>query len=138
MSNKPITYDSWMTRHFILYSKGHYKKSDDVLQDLRTLLSNATGTPEVFYSDEQIYSFLAGTCVECLSRSDLKELLYCFYHKPHFLGSGPSTVEEMIHHMLGLMACIQVREQDTNGNYYDLIELGEPDPRYLPIAKEPV
>lgn len=135
MTNKPITYDSWMTRHFILYSKGHYKKSDNVLQDLRTLLSNATGTPEEFYTDEHIYSFLAEACAECLRPHDMAELLGCFYHKPYFIGEGPSTIEDMVHHMLGKMACIQIREQGFLG-WYDLVDLGEPDPRYLPIAKE--
>ena len=129
-------YNNWMTRHFILYSKGHYQKSNDRIADLRTLLSNATGTPRALYTDTHIYSFLIESASECLTRHDLSELLKCFYHKPFFLGTGSATLDEMIQHILGMMACIQIREQDDGGNWYDLVDLGEPDKRYLPLTNK--
>jgi len=132
---KPIEYESSLTRHLILYSKGHYKRTNNTIEDLRILMSNYSGSPKGCYTDETIYSLVSESFVDSCSNNDIKELLKCFYRKPHFLGEGPSTLEEMVSHMIGLMACIQVYDNEGD-DLIELVKLGEPNPDYLPVSKK--
>lgn len=132
MKQKPIEYDSGFTRHFILYSKGHYKHTSNVIKDLRTLMSNYSGADKGFYTDESIYTFVCESFVDSCTKNDIKRLLKCFYSKPFFLGEGQATLEEMVSHMIGMMACIQVYDVEGD-NKIELVKLGEANPDYLPI-----
>lgn len=136
MRQKPIEYESSRTRHLILFSKGHYKTTGNILEDLRTLMSNYSGTPREFYTDEAIFTFVSESFVDSCTKSDIKELLKCFYRKPFFLGEGRATLEEMTSHMIGMMACIQIKEKEGD-KWIELVKLGEPNPEYLPVAEEP-
>ena len=127
-------YKNDLTRHLILYSKGHYQRTDNIMGDLRTMFGNRSGVDKSVYTDVYIYSYVSGCFVDSCTKQDIKEVLSCFYHKPFFLGEGQATLEEMVSHMIGMMACIQVFETEGDTKI-ELVKLGEPDPRYLPVPK---
>lgn len=133
---KPIEYSNRITTHLILYAKGHYLRSSDIMCDLRTMMSNYSGTPPNVYTDETIYSIVSDSFVDSCSESDIKEILKCFYRKPFFMNEvGASTIEEMVSHMIGMMGGIQVLEIEGDKKI-ELVKLGEPNPKYLPLPNK--
>lgn len=134
--NKVIAkeYESDLTCHLILYSKGHYQRTDNIMDDLKMLMTNRAGLPTNYIRDVDIYAFVSESFVDSCTKNNIQELLKCFYRKPFFLGEGQATLKEMVSHMIGMMACIQVYEIEE-GNKIELVKLGEPNPKYLPVPK---
>ncbi len=149
MKHKPIEYENDLTCHLILYSKGHYKKTNDILSDLKQLMTNRAALPENYIRDTDVYTFVSECFVDSCTKRDVQTLLRCFYSKPWGLGVGQATLEEMVSHMIGMMACIQIYEsvypwysnylpksrRENTRKLVELVKLEEPDPRYLPIPK---
>ncbi len=129
-----IEYENDLTRHLILFSKGHYQCTNNIMDDLKRLMTNRAGLPENYIRDVDVYSFVSECFVDSCTKSDIKTVLKCFYHKPFFIGEGQATLAEMVSHMIGMMACIQVFETEGDTKI-ELVKLGKPDPRYLPVPK---
>ncbi len=133
MTNKTIEYENDLTRHLILYAKGHYKRTGNVIEDLSRLMTNRAALPENYIRDTDVYAFVSECFVESCTKRNIEEILKCFYRKPFYSNeAGASTLEEMVSHMIGMMGCIQIRDK-VGDTWVDLVNLGEPDPRYLPI-----
>jgi len=135
MKQKPIEYESSLTRHLILYSKGHYKMTADIRTDLKLLMSNYSGASVDYFTDELIFTCVSESFVDSCTKSNIKELLKCFYRKPFSLGEGQATLEEMVSHMIGMMACIQVKER-KGGKWIELVKIGKPNPEYMLVPKD--
>lgn len=119
-----------LTRHLMLYAKGHYRRSGSTTEDLRIMFSHYSGVDKTMYSDMFIFDIVKEAFVESCSRQDINDVMKCFYRKPYGQGIGAATLEEMVSHMLGLMGCIQVYDGQNT-----LVELGEADPKYLPVTE---
>jgi len=120
-----------LAKHIILYSKGHYQRTDSRVEDLKTLTAKYVGIDKEYLTTEALFLVVGDTFLESCSKSDVKKFLSYFSHEPRFPWCGPTRgpnmLEDLISEMLGLMACIRV----YNGNK-KLIDLGKPNYDYLP------
>jgi len=61
--NKPL---SGTTNQILLYSKGWYGKSGNIIEDIRTLVSKYCGLEPRYVSERDIFDLLASTFSECV------------------------------------------------------------------------
>jgi nitrate reductase alpha subunit len=115
-----------LSKNIVLYSKNWYKKSDNHIQDLKTLVSKLCALDIKYISDCDIYNEVADTFVEVCNQRDYRRLLQDFFYKP-LANPEPLLMPEAIDRMLGLIGCIQVKTDMEL-----LIDLGKPDYNLLP------
>ena len=68
MKYEPIKYETDLTRHLILYAKGHYKRTDSTMDDLKKLMTNRAALPENYIRDVDVYSFVSECFVESCTK----------------------------------------------------------------------
>jgi len=132
MTNKPIKYDK-LTQHLILFSKHWYGRTSNTMDDLATFMFKWSWTPKEYNMPRVCYEIVAQSFVECCSKQDIYLHLKGIFNPivRYFNKTEAMTIEECVDSMLGLMSTLQVRAQDKNGNDYDIIELPEPNPKYM-------
>jgi hypothetical protein len=136
--NEPIVYEK-LTQHLILFAKGHYGKTENIMDDLATFMFKWSWTPKSFYTPKVCYELVAEAFTECCSKHDIYiHLKGIFDPYARFYLNHPESlnISEQTESMLGLMGSIKVKEIDKDGNWYDLIELPKVNPKLL--IKAPV
>jgi hypothetical protein len=113
-------------RHFFLYAKNHYTKSERI-RDLLTILSHEVGIPLKYAAVKDVYDILVGLFLRYATE----------YEKRHFfekLFSEKDSVKigDVIFQLLGALSVVKVRDGDKV-----LINLGEPDGDVLPLIDTP-
>jgi hypothetical protein len=111
-------------RHFLLYAKNQYTKSEPI-RDLLTILSHETGISFEYAVVRDVYDILVGLFLRYASE----------YEKRHFfekLFSEKDSVKigDVIFKLLGALSVVKVRDGDRL-----LINLGEADSNVLPLNK---
>jgi hypothetical protein len=128
-------------RHFYLYAKGHYKKSDNLIADMRALMKDYTGNS---LSDNQVVegviTILREEIIQHMSSYDFSNLLIRIcdswrYPDPpkDFISTKelyPLIGTRIIYEYL----CILVRVPVVDENQA-FMNLGEADPTILPTKK---
>ena len=123
-----------LTQHLILYSKMHYKHSGDVVCDLKKFMTNWSGTDIKYYTDYEIYRIVSEAFVESCSKREILELVRGIFMPiyVHRIDVGKLSINDAITSMIGLMACIQIKEDDGTV----LVYLPKPNPKYLPVPNK--
>jgi hypothetical protein len=111
-------------RHFFLYAKNYYTRSER-MRDLLIILSHETGIPFEYAAVRDVYDILVGLFLRYASE----------YEKRHFfekLFSDKDSVKigDVIFQLLGALSVVKVRDGEKV-----LINLGEPDGDVLPLSK---
>ena len=124
---------SSLTQHLILFSKHWYGRTSNVVDDLATFMHKWSGVEKSAYTNQELMRIMASAFAECASRYMVEEFIRGiavpwtrFINK-----TEPMTLSEMLESVLGSMATLQVRDTDELGQWYDLIELPEPNLKYM-------
>lgn len=110
-------------RHIILYAKDWYKKNN-VIEDLRVLISKTRGCNKVY--NEDIWRILI-ECFRFLSHYQQNNYLFRLFRPFGYLKFQESiSFEQSIDSLLGLLGTIAVKDNP------DMENLGKPDYNLLP------
>jgi hypothetical protein len=116
-----------------LFAKHWYGRTENIIDDLATFMHKWSGVEKDVYNDVELMRIMSSVFAECASREMVEEFIRGiavpwtrFMNK-----SEPMSMREMIESMLGLMGTLQIKDNDGFGGMYDLIELPEPNPKYM-------
>ncbi|HUO78325.1 MAG TPA: hypothetical protein VMU21_12195 [Thermodesulfovibrionales bacterium] len=111
-------------RHFLLYAKNYYLKTETI-SDLLKILSHETGLDPRSVKLWDVYEVLAGRFVK-YTRGDQKKDFFM-----RMFSEGDSVkIGDVVLQLLAALSVQKVRDGETV-----LIDLGEPDPSVLPLNK---
>jgi len=124
---------SGITNQLILFSKGWYKRTDNVMDDLATLMSGITDAPKSMFNQVELYRDVINAFVECCNKQDCANVLFeTLVYRDGIVNIRTASITEIIYSMIGKMACIKIL-----GNHNEvLVELPEPNPEYMALASE--
>ena len=119
-----------LDKHFILYSKNHYKRIDDPLVDLGNIVNKACALPEGYTPEYKAYEILCETFVKVADDWMLKE-----FFKRLFMEFGTMTLREADYKyasslMMGNLQCLKVRDDERV-----LWDIGEADSKVWPLKE---
>lgn len=130
------------SRHFFLYAKGHYK-TGDLLEDCKKILGEWCGVDPQYIRAEDVVGHLIQGVYPFIfnSNPDVGIMRFREFIKnasPDWnifrLSPNPAPYvywKAMLETSLSVLALVQVKEQGTL-----LLDLGEPDPKILPLVRE--
>ena len=113
-------------RHVILYAKGHYPRSKDAMDDLRSMLAKYANVRKAIIRPYDIYRITAGATALYGQRMTIANTLSKFFDPFYIrLGMEPVelSVEYLFEHMLSVLCNIPVMRGEQL-----IIDLGEADP----------
>ena len=124
--------------HLILYAKGWYQRSSDVIGDVKKILGHRCAIDSEHMSNRDVWEQLVDVFLQyCKSEYDIRWLLLDIF-KPQANEKGPlvfwtntASFERVIHLILGHLGNVTVIEAGL-----EILHLGEPDPNILPLSKE--
>lgn len=128
-------------RHIILYSKGWYTRSANVVDDMRVLVAERCGLEREHVSDADLWHVLVGCLERHCDRRDMQDILDELFRKgvheatrdnPLMYGRfDPSCpVARAVYLVLRSLGRIRVLVDGVAK-----VELGEPDPSILPLSR---
>jgi hypothetical protein len=125
-------------RHFYLYAKGFYEKSEDILSDLKKITQAFSWTPASSISDsdlvivlgEEVFKNFHNHCdfISFLNEASPTSVRNVIMNP----GEEISYTERIVRQMLIALHNTKIRDKDG----YLIINLGEPDPEILPVRVE--
>ena len=119
-------------RHLYLYAKGRYVTSDDVLDDLYTLLSNETMIDVEDMGIGDVFAILAQVCYPHLTNYNFGKLIFGINEltAEYIMSKGTTSVKDRtIESMLSIVRQVPVLDDKKNA----IMNLGEADPNILPL-----
>ena len=123
-------------RHFYLYAKGHYERSDDMIADLKKIAHAYCGN-EV--GEDGLLILVGSEAYEHINDHNFVEMLRDA--SPNSLRSSMYKLTEepyavrIMHQLLKILHFVSVQEKDAYGELQWIVNLGEADPEVLPISK---
>ena len=115
-------------KHIVFYAKGWYRRSGDIMQDLKVLLSGFFGIEPIFFTDSDIY----GRLLELFSSvKNSDEQLRFWGNVFARVGRPTITMTELVELLVGEIRICVVRK---NGNV--VLDLGEPDYTIFPSSQQ--
>ena len=129
-----------LTQHIILFSKHWYGRTGNVSDDLATFMSKWGNTDKLWYNDVELMRIMSSVFAECASQHMVEEFIRGIAVPwTRFVNKAePMSLPEMIESMLGLIGTLQIKDDDGSGGMYDLIELPEPNPKYIVNLKDTI
>lgn len=125
-------------RHFYLYAK-HWYKRQDVVEDLKLLIKNRSGCDPKDLNIGDIYQNLNGLVWQAISRSGNPEhffnefIMDTTFPENRWKYTGePHESHEIVILKKFLSILSLTKKSDIDG------ELGEPDPKILPLSEESI
>jgi len=131
-------------RHFILYAKGYYKRSEQPIEDLRKLIANFTGNEERYVSINDIFwNIWDITVPHILSMTtfangidDLGKIVGGLIGTSEKIPVGKEgLVEKVCVDLLNKLSNLKVKRKKAEGGAI-VVNLGKPDSNILPLAKD--
>jgi len=123
-------------RHFYLYAKGHYKKTD-TLMDLKVIQGKWAGVDPECLMKRDVAHLLLGIARPHIIRSEMSFRDFIKYLDPAYLWAFSAFVKEVGEKYDYQMALIHCCLSFLQGTTIDEIDgdLGNPDPQILEISK---
>lgn len=112
-------------RHFILYAKGHYARSSNCMDDLRTIQADYSGVRTEYLSDGMVYSMISDIFLKYCPQRRVAEI---FDEMFRWLRSV--SRKDMVQLMLGKLSVVPVMKDGEK-----ILHLGDPDPQVLPLSE---
>lgn len=127
-------------RHFYLYAKHHYKHSDDIIEDLKHILGQYVGSDIKYLHATDIANKLLEITGPHIRESQhhLEAFISDIFHQADlyrgklFGPQMPVETVDLIRAMLSILEFTCVYDDQKKV----ILELGEPDPKVLPIAEK--
>ena len=120
-----------LDRHFILYSKNHYKRIDDPLIDLGNIVNSACALPEGYTPEYKAYELLSETFTKVASPWMMQDFFKRLFMKIGTLQVVESNYKYASELMLGHLQSLRVNE---GGRV--LFDIGSPDPKVWPVKEK--
>jgi hypothetical protein len=119
-----------LTGHLILFAKGHYGQPENVsvYERLVDFMWRWSWTPKCYFTPREIYNIVVDSFVESCDNKHMIASVFKSIYSPilaYHLKEESLTIEELISVMISHMGLIQIKEQDENNNFYDLVKLPE-------------
>ena len=111
-------------RHFLLYAKNYYRKTETI-SDLLTILSHEMGLDPRSVKLRDVYEILAGLFLKYATGDQKREFLMGMFSERDSVKIGDVVLQ-----LLRVLSVMRVRDGEIV-----LIDLGEPDPSVLPLNK---
>ena len=111
-------------RHFLLYAKNCYRKTETI-SDLLTILSHEMGLDPKSVKLRDVYEILAGLFLKYATGDQKKDFFIQMFSERDSVKLGDVVLQ-----LLRVVSVLRVRDGETV-----LIDLGEPDPSVLPLNK---
>lgn len=123
-TKKPEVYSS-LTQHLLRFSKHHYGRTSNILEDLAIFMHLWSWSPIKCYTPHELYRIVSYSFVESCNKGQIEEFIRDMFSPwtIHHWAPGQMTIEEAISSMLGQMACTQILDRDKDGNLYELVHL---------------
>lgn len=136
-----MTYES-KYRHVWLYAKYWYKRNDDIVIDLRKLVSEYAGIKEELVSIDDCFRLLFNALIEATvistrvgSEQFLLDMIVRLWNPLSVNATKSDNVSEkkltLLQEMLTSLAMVNV----LDNNRTKVIDFGVPDPAVLPVEK---
>ena len=121
-------------RHFYLYAKGHYKRSEDLLDDLKHIAAAYCGMSVEQYRDSDLIILLGKEVFQYIKNEnvfiDMLKELHPDSLRSNFFMEGEPYIIRLMAQFLKFLVFAKIRDGD-----HVIINLGEADPEILPLSE---
>lgn len=115
--------------HLLLYAKSWYKRSDDVVEDIRKIMAHRAGMETKFVSDGTLWGLMIHAFLKYVEPRDIERLMEDLFKGPGCGFDPVCPLSRAVESMLGKLSIVLVKKDDGTV----LLNLGEPDPAVLPL-----
>lgn len=119
-----------LDKHFILYSKNHYKRIDDPLVDLGNIVNSACALPEGYTPEYKAYELLTETFIKVADQWMLQDFFKRLFMKLGTLKVSEADYKYASRIIMGNLQALKIRE--ANRVIWDI---GEADPKVWPLKE---
>jgi hypothetical protein len=127
--------------HLILYAKGHYKRTD-LLADLKLIVAERCALDPEHVSNNDVWQVVSSALIEHASKRQMEEYLGRLFQKGiwdynresviSFAHDDDCPIRRALGMVTGILAHLPVLDKDGNV----ILELGQPDPKVLPLKEK--
>jgi hypothetical protein len=123
-------------RHFYLYAKGNYVRSNDLIEDLKKIAYDYCGN-EV--DEDGLIILVASEAYKHLNEHNFLKMLREAHPestRSKIFDPNSSYADRILTQLLSILRRAVVQERDANEEYRVIINLGKADPEILPVISD--
>jgi len=121
-------------RHTLLYCKHWYRRTEDWVDDLKTLYSKIADIDKSYYTEQDVWETLVETFVKFDdSEFHVRDFLFRIFRPNGRLFSLTADFRDVITQLIGKISIIRVKNNPKFEPFG--FTIGQPDPAYLPVVE---
>lgn len=123
--------------HLILYAKNWYKRSDNMLDDVRKIMAHRCAMDVKYMSDHDVWQCCVNALVEHATPNEMERFLGVLFQpdwekdKPLSFFEPVCSLKQAVRKILSILNFLMV----VDGGKV-VLELGKPDPAILPLCED--